>query len=277
MESIIKFDHGSHWYSSDGTPNHDADLRVARKQGLYPSVTSIEKAWFANSFLEQWKANQLVIACVENQRQPHESISEYAQRVYEISTTKSRVASEFGKKIHSMVEDYPSHPEDSEVVAYYDSYARWHNKNVLSVVESEGVVLDHTMGIAGRFDKVILHSSYGLTMMDVKTQNVKKDEKGRKKPAFYDSWARQLAFYAHCKAIEAIGQPIELSACLSLVIDSNEPDEPFEKLWTKEEINGALEDFIFASYGWFKRKKFWPTKTQWNPCDYINSFNNISL
>jgi hypothetical protein len=258
---IIKHSDGAHWYQKDGSPQYDADLRVARKVLLYPSVTTIDKAWFANTFLERWKLDQLVQACVDNPRQPHESVEDYGQRVYEISNTKARVASEFGKKIHSVVENYPIVPGDALLVSYYDKYAQWHEKNIESVVESEGTVLDHSIGVAGRFDKLVVHRQYGLVMVDYKTQGVKKDKKDRKVPVFYESWIRQLGFYANAKAKQnGSARP----RCLSVVIDSTEVSDPYENLWTEEEQQSGLEDFTYAAFGWFKRKHYWPIG-QWNP------------
>lgn len=44
-----------HWYvPGDGTPNHNNTIKQARELGLYPSVTSVQKSWAMNSFLQAW-------------------------------------------------------------------------------------------------------------------------------------------------------------------------------------------------------------------------------
>jgi len=48
-----------HWYHAQtAEPMHDNDLRAARKLGLYPSVTTIQKAWSMSPFLERWISRQ---------------------------------------------------------------------------------------------------------------------------------------------------------------------------------------------------------------------------
>ncbi len=266
---VIKFDSACHWYRQNGAAAYDADLRVARKEYLYPSVTTIDKQWFANPFLENWKSEQLVLACIDNPRQPHESAESYGQRVYEASTTKTRVAAEFGKGVHSVVEQYPKSPSDGEFIPWFDQYSAWHEKNISEVIASEGTVLDHDIGVAGRFDRLVIHKEHGIVMLDYKTQGVKVDDKERKKPAFYEAWIRQLAFYSSAALKRRLVDT--KPRCMSLVIDSKEASPPYEKLWTEEEQQGGLEDFTFAAYGWFKRKKFWPTKTQWKPYDILTA------
>ncbi len=90
------------------------------------------------------------------------------------------------------------------------------------------------------------------------TQNVKKDDKGRKKPAFYESWPRQLSFYAVSYAKETGTFPDSLPTCISVIIDSNEPEVPFVKVWTKDEILSAYEDTILGAYLWFKSRRYYP-------------------
>ncbi len=269
---IIKFDSAAHYYTAQGEARYDATLREARKEKLYVSPTTIEKQWFANNFLDQWKQDQLLIACVENPRMPHETIDDYAKRVYEISTNKARTAATFGKEIHQVIEEYPTSPSRVQHAAYYDAYAKWHERNVSAVLLSEGTVVDNSIGVAGRFDKLIAHREYGTCLLDYKTQNVKKDDKGNKKPAFYDSWCRQLAFYSNTRMEMDKSGPI---TCINLVIDSNEACEPFEKVWSKDEIRSGLEDFMFAAYGFFKRKNFWPVG-YWSPCEILSKWNQNS-
>lgn len=265
---LIKFSEAAHWYGQDGSAQYDADLRVARKELLYPSVTTIDKAWFANTFLEMWKMDQLVLACVNNPRQPHESPEEYAQRLYELSNSKARVAADFGTLVHKMVDEYPNSSEtvvshNTELIPYYSEFDSWYKQEILATIASEGTVLDHVIGVAGRFDRLVEYRNLGTAMVDFKTQGVKVDKKGIKKPVFYESWVRQLGFYSYAAQRSDMCQ--ELPMCVSVIIDSTAPSQPYTKIWTREEQLSGYEDFVYAAYGWFKRKKFWPTKTQWKP------------
>lgn len=256
---MIKFESGSHWYGKDGKPQHDADLRIARKEFLYPSVTTIDKDVFKNDFLDRWKMNELAAAAAGTFKQLHESDEDYANRIYEISLEKSRTASSFGKEVHDAIEHYPQLPLNPELAPWISKFGAWFDAYVEAVVGSERVLLDHDLGVAGRMDTLaVLRGNKSLAVLDYKTQNVKRDKKGKKVPAFYDSWPRQLAFYAVSSAKEAGTFPASVPSCVSVVIDSNEPDDPFVRVWTPEEISRAYTQFVVGSWLWFDKRNYWP-------------------
>ncbi len=264
---MIKFSEGSHWYDRDGKPQHDADLRIARKEKLYPSVTSIDKFVFKNDFLDRWKMNQLVIAAGENMRQPHESAEQYGNRIYEISMEKSKDAIEFGIAIHKALEDHPQLPLETKFMHWFNRFDSWWKSVGGELISNEIVLLDHDIGVAGRTDRIA--SVRGCrSVIDYKTQDVKTDDKGRKQPAFYEGFPRQLGFYAVCDAKQS-GMFPDIPDCYSLVVDSNDGGEIYEKLWTKEEIIKAYEEFVAGAWLWFrgttKRKPYWPTGAEWSP------------
>lgn len=256
--SLIKFDAGCHWYDRDGKPQHEADLRVARKVKLYPSVTSIDKDEFKNDFLERWKMNQLVISACENPRYLGESDQQFAQRIYDISNTKARNAAAFGKRIHRALEEYPVQPA-FDLLTHFINFQKWYESSIESCVHSEEILLDHELGVAGTTDFIGYGKGdiSGRVVADWKTQDVKTDDKGRKKPVFYDSWGRQLSFYGATDAKIAGAFPV-LPTCVSVIIDSNPDAGIYVKVWTKEEMVSSYEDFVIASYRWFKRKSYWP-------------------
>ncbi len=260
----IKFDQSAHWYSRDGTPQHDADLRVARKQGLYGSVTSIDKDSFPNPFLEQWKMTQLVQACVDNQRMPHEDVDQYAQRIYDISNNKARNAADFGKEIHDAVDRYPEIPAP-HLLPWFDKFKIFYEANIQEKIASEVVLLDHDIGVAGRTDFIGVGVGWvaGKVIIDWKTQDVKTDKKGRKTPAFYDSWARQLGLYAVGDAKANLDFPF-IPRCMSVIIDSNEGGEVYSKLWDHKDIVEAYEDFVAGAWLWSRKRDYWPTGGPWS-------------
>ena len=263
LRSIVKFENSCHWYqcrSGSPEPQHDADLRVARKAQLYPSITTVLKDEFKNDFLDRWKTNELLLAAAASPRQPHDTDESYTQRIYDLSLDKAKTAADFGKEIHDAIENYPSISSNESIAPWISHFAKWYDSNVDHPLHREEILYDHALGLAGRCDfigrgKGPLEGK--VILPDWKTQNVKKDEKGRKKPAFYDSWPRQLAFYASAYAKKAGTFP-DLPICISVVIDSNEPCEPFVKVWEKEEILSGYEDVLIAAYRWFKKRKYWP-------------------
>lgn len=246
----VRFDgNGSHFYSKDGTPKHDADLRQARKEGLFPSVTTIDSATFPNEFLQKWKLNQLLEAAAENHKNPHESVVQYQQRIYDLSMEKSKIALVFGKEIHDAIENHPVYPTDERLLPWVIEYDRWHRDNVKETISREKVLLDHDIGVAGRTDHICILSDGRRAIVDPKTQGVKVDEKGRKKPAFYDSWLRQLAFYAVCDAKETNLFP-SIPVCISLCVDSEDGGLIYPKEHTKQDVIDAYETFLHGVWIW---------------------------
>lgn len=263
---MIKFSNSGHWYTKDGKPSHDSGLREARKLNLYPSVTSVERSVFVNEGLQIWKTNQLVIAASENYRQPHESGEQYAQRIYDLSNEKAKDAAEFGTALHDAIEKYPQMPLDPKLAPWFDKFSKWWDENVDVPIRSESVVVDNDIGVAGRLDRVVQLKNGRRCVIDFKTQDVKVSESGKKKPAFYDSWPRQLGFYSVCDAKDIHSFP-QIADCMSLVIDSNEGGEIYQKMWDGEEIIDAYRCFVAGCYLYFKGKEFWPSGKPWSPFD----------
>lgn len=266
----IKFDKGSHWYGRDGAPRHSADLRVARKELLYPSVTSLDKLVFKNEFLDNWKIEQVVLAAVQHPKQPHEDDETYSNRIYQLSLDKPRDAADFGTTIHDAIEKYPAQPT-SELLPWFSRYHDWHQSNILEVIASEKIVVDHDIGVAGKCDRIAILKDGRTAVIDYKTQGIKLDDKGNKKaPQYYESWPRQLAFYAVSLAKETKTFPDSIPACVSLVFDSLSPETPLGvKFWDPGEIKFSYRQFCCGAYLWFagntKRKAYWPTGKPWQP------------
>ena len=144
MASIVKFSDSAHWYDCRGgepQPKHDADLRAARKQFLYPSVTTIDKAVFKNDFLDRWKIEQVVLAAASTYKQPHEDTEAYCNRIYQMSLDKPRDAGDFGTRVHAAIEGYPA-PCKSELLPWFNLYHQWAQENIAETVSSEKIMVD---------------------------------------------------------------------------------------------------------------------------------------
>jgi hypothetical protein len=248
---------GGHWYDANGSPQHDADLRTARKEKLFPSITTIDKASFPNPILEQWKMNEALVAAAQNARQPDEPEDVYAQRIYDLSLRKSIEAAEFGTALHDAIEHYPQLPLDTKLMPWFDKFVQYWEAKVDSTVASELVVTDKDIGVAGRLDRIVLLKDGRRAVVDYKTQRVRSNKKGKKEPAFYDSWARQLAFYAVCDA-KSNGAFPAIPTCLSVVIDSNEGGLVYDKEWSHDEIVNAYDQFLHGAWLWFYSRDYWP-------------------
>lgn len=154
MGTILSSEGGARWYNPDGSPQHDADLRVARKAKLMPSVTTIDKGVHPNAFLEQWKLEQLGRAAFESQPQPHEGVKDYVRRVHELSLRKSKTAIDFGHALHDAVEVYPQLPLDQKIMPWFNAFGDWYQKYGLFKISAEAVLVDSDIGVAGRTDYI---------------------------------------------------------------------------------------------------------------------------
>lgn len=270
MSGPIKSSDGAHWYEASGQPRYEADLRTARKEGLFVSPTTLESKQWKNPFLDMWKINQLAIAAYENPRQAHDELDTYCKRIHEISMEKASNAASFGTKIHDAIEKYPT-PPSFDVAPWYDKYGIWHESRIQSTIATESVVADRRIGVAGKVDRRVILIDGMRAIIDYKTQDVKVDDKGRKKPAFYPAFGRQLSFYAVADAIEC-GMYPSLPVCISLVIDSNENGDVYEKEYEDSYIRDCYINFVTMSWLWFRggneRKPFWPVG-EWQPNEIL--------
>jgi hypothetical protein len=246
----------NHWYSITGAPRHTREngkpvtLREARKENLFPSVTTILKI-LAKPSLDKWKVEQAVKAgLMAPDHLNHEALEDRVRVVTESLHSELAKAREFGDAVHNGIEHVNIHgtppPPMSQIAQraprlseWLELYHTWQQENLAEVISSEAVVVNCALGYAGRCDLVARHKVHGVVVVDFKTQRVRN---GR--PAFYDEWIYQLAPYKEA-------QPkVEIQGCLSLVIDSNAPSAPVEKLWSGEETAHGWEVFRRVLEAW---------------------------
>jgi hypothetical protein len=257
-----------HWYFPlpDGSveARHDATLRDARKLGLFPSVTTITKAVRANNQLLAWLKGEIVKSVENNPRFNGEEDDAYHRRIDTASSQKATDAADFGTALHDAIEHYPKPCKDARLQPWLDAFAPWYDASVECVWGQEVRMCDPRIGVAGTMDFIGVHRQHGVLVADWKTAGVKNG-----KASFYDSWPEQLAFYA--KASQFLRGLPETPRCMSVVLNRNEPEAPYEKLWTVEEINEAYRRFLATAYIYFSSQKmggFWPaTGRPWNPSE----------
>lgn len=118
-----------HWYAKDGTPAYEiigkngnsrpTTLRDARKLGLVPSVTTISRE-AAKPSLENWKAQQVLLAALTLPRDDGEAEQDYVARIMADSKEQAVKAAERGTLIHAWIQqgfEGKPLPEDGEI--YY--------------------------------------------------------------------------------------------------------------------------------------------------------------
>lgn len=252
-----------HWYQveKDGTvkSRYDADLRLARKENLYCSVTSVEKQVRANPQLGQWITRETVKACCEYPKMEWEDMKDYCARIEKASGKIAETAADFGTRLHDALENYPQMPLDPQIQPFFDKYAVWHEPNILETISSETMLANTEIGVAGKMDKLVVHKEYGRVLVDFKSQNVKA------RPAFYSSWSRQLSFYARTYAQQF---KCEVPRIMSLVIDSNTPKAPVAHLWSQEDQEQGWVEFVLQAWLWAAERDHWPAG-KWSVADVL--------
>jgi hypothetical protein len=246
-------DKDAHWYSREGAPAHDSDLRSARKLGLLPSVTSVLGVW-PKYQLENFKQESAVLAAITLPRRTNESEDEFAQRVVIDAKAQVKAAAEFGRRIHGACEainlgrfDNPL-LSDKAIAPFSDYYREWFMKNVVRIYSTEQVAVNNLLGYAGTYDLFAEVKDLGSCLLDIKTQ------KTRQKPMFYDTWEMQLAAYK--ETISPSGSNgVKIDNTISLIIPSTTPAMPVAKVWNPDHGH-AFECFHACLHLWRLNKKF---------------------
>lgn len=131
MAEVNHAKESSHWYDKDGNPAYTVvgkngkerptTLRDARKLGLLPSVTSIIRCAAAPG-LENWKAQQVLLAALTTDRLPDETEQDYIARIIKDSQEQALKARERGTYIHAVVQGgFEGEPIADDDRVYYES------------------------------------------------------------------------------------------------------------------------------------------------------------
>jgi hypothetical protein len=258
----------AHWYQPDGVPLHTVlsakgeprptTLRDARKLGLFPSVTNILGV-IAKPGLTSWLQEQAVLAALTLPRIAGESEDAFAHRVVEDSLTTRDGAADFGTAFHHGAEQVAKTLEVDRadlLSAWLNRYRDWYQENVRVLHWTERVLVHPEFLYAGTADLLIEHPVHGPTLVDLKTMKIKPGGPGRgpQAPTPYKSWCYQLAAYR-----VALGAPVR---CMNLIVNSVEPANPIEHLWSEDQIETGREAFMAAYLLWCIEKGYDPVEIQ---------------
>lgn len=260
MTNLIVPEGSTHWYWPDGRPAYQmlktdgtgyrgTTIRDARKYGLLPSVTSILGVLHKPG-LEAWKANQYILSALTLTPELGESQDEFARRVVQDGQSESRRASDFGTRIHALVEWWVklkwSIGEDvvfendmtefeAQIIKGVDS---WMTKHEFQPVETEFSFANEDLGFGGKLD-CLGWIDHIPCLIDWKTQGTRPGEGLH----FYPEWNAQLGAYK--RGIYDLIEPImavqpENLIPVSVVISSTEPgrvqSNPWFDDWGYEEL-----------------------------------------
>jgi hypothetical protein len=238
------------FYTPRGEPAYDATLREARKEGLYPSVTTILSV-MAKPALESWKSTQYVLAALTRGAKPGEDVDRVAGEVIADGEREAGLAALWGATFHGLIEDFASGravAPNPDMAMHWEMFLSWWAKSVAEVIASEAVVA-HPSGYAGRIDMVARMHSGGVAIIDFKGRKV------RGKVEWYDDQVMQLAAYA--QAYEHM-HPGTMTGCMSVVIDRDNPSLPHAKAWTMQERERGLRMFRCCLDLWRDANSYYP-------------------
>ena len=274
----------AHWYSRDGFPHYEADLRKAKKEGLLPGAAAISRV-IAKPALDSWKQNQLLSYTYSMMRDPvtgqseEESTEEFLARVVEAYGEPLKQAAERGSEIHAALQWHIESPDSEDPAEYRDPSVtdalRWIDSHLercwnniakstptISLAHSEDSVVNITEGYAGRVDYWGPYGPEGsrdLAVVDFKSRKVNmsqyKTRRNGPQPRFYDEDCMQLAAYA--EAVKVTYKLKEAPRIVSLVISTNPDLEgSYPKEWTREEQKRGLMMFRLSLSLWRIMKNF---------------------
>jgi hypothetical protein len=249
VKLIAAVEKSGHWYTASGESAYGATLREARKENLYPSVTTVLNL-IASPGLDAWKRTEAILAALTLPRNDGESLEDFAARVaIDMEQTASKAAT-IGTSIHDWIESYchgqyKTPPEGYEAVCYH--VQQWIDDNVdLKRSTAEGTIVNQKHGYAGRVDLQGYLLDGKPFISDWKTQNLK----AGKKFVFYPKWVQQLAAYA---------MENDDVALVNIAVSSNkERPEIAERWWTTEEARQGWEVFWHCLKIWQAEKGYKP-------------------
>ena len=201
--------------------------------------------------LSKWKADQCIAASYDNPPREGEAVRDYQNRIHQKLKDEQTDILDFGTRIHKAIEDVNNNTFDGtkepELFPFVEPFIRWSMNRIKEVKGVEKIVVNPKYGYGGTVDLhcVVYKESRPVTIIAYKTQNIRNG-----KANFYESWVYQLAAYRKCFKPGP--------QCMSLVINSNEPGEVIEKIWTAKELQAGWRIFRGLCRIWQDSKDYYP-------------------
>jgi hypothetical protein len=252
----------AHWYSRNGEPCHTViakgtgrprptTVADARKMGLLPSVTSIQKI-LAKPQLESWKIEQACLALLTAPRRKDEQDDAFVKRVLQDEKQQDEVrdaAADLGTRIHAAIAlGLEGKPFDAALKVHVHPALDWVKKAGITPTLIEQTIVGD--GYAGTVD---LRGTLGdgLVLVDWKSTNsVPKD-----KP--WDDHPVQVGAYA-VAWLNSLGEiqkaPLR---CFVGYISTKEPGV-FKVFEVEDWVEAYDQEFMPSLSIWIRRKGYNP-------------------
>lgn len=239
-------EHQVHFYRPDGTAVYDIGIKDARKDNYFYGVTSIIKMW-PKSALDDWKIGQAIKRTVDLPLIENEPLESYVDRVNQSLWSDLEKTAESGSEIHEAIEKYlltKEKPEDHHLLAICQQTFDWIDQNVKKVLALEKPMVSRKYGYAGRCDLIYLSFDDFLCVADFKSRSPKLGPRGKKIINWYETQPMQLVAYLTSYREQCLELYYRPSRLISIVIDRDEPDKPFVKVWSSKKAREAWRGFM---------------------------------
>lgn len=175
-----------HFYDINGNPRYEAGLKQAREENLLPSVTTIDKV-ISNEGINQYLINQAIDSALTLPKLETESLDDFKKRVKVDMKQHSRKAAVFGNVVHKLLERWVSGKplffkgNRTDVWIAFNS-AKSHLETLdLTFSLTEKVLVNKSMGYAGKADLINLDVIIDYKTQWIITQGCLKVAKGKRK------------------------------------------------------------------------------------------------
>ena len=250
---------GRYYSPTTGALVPDATATDAKREGYYPSITTL-KYELVEPFNLKQSRERLTASTAGlagwHMVSPEDTMKEsWQDEMRTEAVAEWRKAAQRGTDMHA------------EVSKYFRAQAATEGRPALPVLPteivtvlalitgkpiSEGVVFCHDYGFAGTSDCFAMYDGQP-TIIDFKTQGMAGD-----KPNYYAEWRMQLAGYL--MGLREQGHPAYMERCMSVVINTNslascwrDADHPgvFTKTYAPAKIAQAMQKIKLAAAMWY--------------------------
>jgi len=233
---LLHKEESSHWYDRNGFPHHDAGIKRAREEGLFPSVTTIKNVKAKGYGLERWILQNYVESAYTF---PMTGLptNEVFRAIDEEANEKKNRAASIGTRAHNSLEEYVGF---GKLVAHdgiekqLTQVALWIDSNLdLATLQTEMIVVSLLHGFAGTIDLHGYDKNGRPIVIDYKTQDPKNGLKT------YNDYIYQLAAYR--LALSETKHDFEDARLLSIVISSAPSIEKIRIVEWEEDSNRGID------------------------------------
>lgn len=260
MARVIHISESHHWYaqggepvfevpSADGKNKIEPTVREARKFGLVPGATAINKQ-LSNPFLETWKEENALRNAYNARPNAGESQDDYVKRISWLAGQVGRDAADTGKLIHKDIEDFfleSKYPVSGASQRAIDDISKWLKAEGYTKFKPEAAFGEREFGWGGRVDLLATRDDGSRAILDFKTCDLAKLK------APYDSWGWQLAAYKKGLRLE------DAARLVSVPIDRGTGEARFME-WPLDGHARLMHVFSCAFEIWAVRKNYDPRK-----------------